>query len=119
MKYLKQLAVLSGLCVIGDILSFFMGHLIPGNVLGMLLLLALLCFKKLHLHDIRETSDFFLNNMAFFFIPACLGIIEVFPQIQDVFFPLLAVCVLTTFLTAAATALTVHTVLKIQDKQKS
>lgn len=119
MKYLRQLGILFALCAAGDVLAFLTGGRLPGNVLGMTLLFVLLVSGLLHVSHIEDTADFFLQNMAFFFLPACLGLLEVYPQIQTVLLPLLLVCVLTTFLTAAATAVTVRLVLSIQQRRRA
>lgn len=91
---------------------------IPGNVIGMLLFFILLMLGFVKLHHIEEVSEFFLKNMAFFFIPACLGILDAYPQIKSQLFPILFICIVTTFITAAATALTVKLVLKIQTNKQ-
>ena len=59
----------------------------------------------------------FCCNMAFFFLPACLGVLEIFAQIKNEILAMLAVCVLTTLCTAAATALTVHIVFRLQHRE--
>ena len=103
MKHLKQLALLLACCVGGNLISALLHGALPGNVLGLTLLLVLLICRAVKLHHVEDTADFLLQNMAFFFLPACLGI--------------LAVCLLTTLCTAAATALTVHIVLKLQHRE--
>lgn len=114
MKYLRQLAILFAFCIFGDLLSaLFLGK-IPGNVMGMTLLFILLTFGILKLNQIDQTADFFLKNMAFFFLPACLGILDVLPLIRPQLFAILTVILLTTLITAAATAGTVHLVLYLQ-----
>ncbi|MFQ9125785.1 MAG: CidA/LrgA family protein [Butyricicoccaceae bacterium] len=67
---------------------------------------------RFKLHHVEDTADFLLQNMAFFFLPACLGILDIFADIKGEILAILAVCLLTTLCTAAATALTVHIVLK-------
>lgn len=114
MKYLRQLAILFAFCVAGDALSALCAGKLPGNVLGMTLLFCVLAAGLLKLHQVEHAADFFLQNMAFFFLPACLGILDVFPQIRSALLPILAVIVLTTLITAAVTAGTVHLVLHLQ-----
>ncbi|MGE4548679.1 MAG: CidA/LrgA family protein [Intestinibacillus sp.] len=116
MKYLRQLAILFALCVAGDLLSALCGNKLPGNVLGMSLLFLLLAFGVIRLNHVEDAADFFLKNMAFFFLPACLGILNVFPQIRTQLLPILAVIILTTLITSAVTAVTVHLVLKFQSR---
>lgn len=114
MKYLRQLAILLACCVAGDGLSIVLRHKLPGNVLGLALLLALLACGAVKERQIADSADFLLHNMAFLFLPACLGIITIFPMIQREIWGIAAVCVLTMLCTAAATALTVHLVRRLQ-----
>ena len=116
MKHLRQLAILFALCAAGDLLSLLTAGRLPGNVLGMMLLFVLLVTGLLRLSHIEDAADFFLKNMAFFFLPACLGVLEIYDEIRDVVLPLLAVCLLTTLLTAAVTAAVVRLVLRLQKK---
>lgn len=117
MKYLKQLALLLACCVGGNLISALLHGALPGNVLGLTLLLVLLICRAVKLHHVEDTADFLLQNMAFFFLPACLGILDIFADIKGEILVILAVCLLTTLCTAAATALTVHIVLKLQHRE--
>lgn len=101
----------------GDLLSVLLAGKIPGNVLGMSLLFMLLALGVIKLSHIEDVADFFLKNMAFFFLPACLGILDVFPQIRSQLIPILAVLLITTLITSAVTAATVHLVLRLQNKK--
>jgi holin-like protein len=47
---------------------------VTGSITGMLLLLIFLFTGILKQEQIAETADFLLNHMAFFFIPAGVGI---------------------------------------------
>ena len=117
MNYIRQLGVLIACCVAGDALSILLHGALPGNVLGLTLLLLLLIFGPIRLNHVEHTADFLLQNMAFFFLPACLGVLEIFAQIKSEILAMLAVCVLTTLCTAAATAFTVHIVFRLQHRE--
>ena len=117
MTYLKQLCILLACCVGGDALSALCRGRLPGNVLGLALLLVLLLSGVVKEGQLSGTADFLLQNMAFFFLPACLGVLDIFAQIKGEILGILAVCVLTTLCTAAATALAVHLVLKWQRRE--
>ena len=109
MKHLKQLALLLACCVGGNLISALLHGALPGNVLGLTLLLVLLICRAVKLHHVEDTADFLLQNMAFFFLPACLGILDIFADIKGEILAILG--------TAAATALTVHIVLKLQHRE--
>ena len=117
MNYIRQLGVLIACCVAGDALSILLHGALPGNVLGLTLLLLLLIFGPVRMDHVEHSADFLLQNMAFFFLPACLGVLEIFAQIKSEILAILAVCVLTTLCTAAATAFTVHIVFRLQNRQ--
>ncbi|WP_373164472.1 CidA/LrgA family protein [Agathobaculum sp. Marseille-P7918] len=117
MNYIRQLGVLIACCVAGDALSILLHGALPGNVLGLTLLLLLLIFGPVRMDHVEHSADFLLQNMAFFFLPACLGVLEIFAQIKNEILAMLAVCVLTTLCTAAATALTVHIVFRLQHRE--
>lgn len=117
MKHLRQLAILFAFCVAGDLLSLLCAGRLPGNVLGMSLLFLLLACGAVRLNQVERAADFFLQNMAFFFLPACLGILDVYPQIKAQLLPIAAVIILSTLLTASAAAGTVRLVLHLQARQ--
>lgn len=49
---------------------------IPGSVIGMIVLLLLLGTKLVRMSWIEEGAKYIITNLAFFFIPVTVGIIE-------------------------------------------
>ena len=117
MKYLKQLALIFIICIIGQLVSYSIGYTVPGNVVAMILLFLLLYFKVIKMNMIEETADFILANMAFFFIPACLGIMESYQLLLSNLFLLIFICIITSVLTSLAAGFTVKYVLKMQKRK--
>ncbi len=62
--------------VIGNVLSWLLGGIVPGSVIGMLLLFVALCLKWVKPHQIRQAVTILTGNMSFFFVPAMVGIME-------------------------------------------
>ena len=116
MKLMVQVGIVFGICLIGQIISSLLPIAVPGSVLSMTFLFILLALKVVRVDHIRTKADFLLKNMAFFFIPAGVGIITDFSKIKDSILPLLAVIVLTTAITFAVTALTVRFVMALQNR---
>lgn len=114
MNHLRQLGLILAVCAAGDLLSHMIGGLLPGNVLGMLLMLLLLAGRVLRPAAIGDTADFFLKNMAVFFLPVSLGILDLYADLHSQLPRIVLIVVVTTFLTAFATAGTVHLVLRLQ-----
>lgn len=82
----------------------------------MVLLLILLLTRLLKPEHIREKSDFLLKNMAFFFIPAGVALMESFGVLVRNLFPFLAVCLISTVVTFAVTAYTVRGAVWLQNR---
>lgn len=119
MKLLTQLALILGLCLVGEGLAVLLPIPIPASVLSLLLILLLLLVGWLRLPQLEEVSDFLLKNMPLFFIPAGVGILENLPIIQKNLIPLFLICLLTTIFTFGATALTVRGVIRLQQRRGS
>ena len=118
MKIIYQIGIIFALCWVSEIIEAFMPFAFPASVIGMILLFILLAFRVLKVEHIREKSDFLLSNMAFFFIPAGVSIINYFDVLKGNVGKLLLICFLTTILTFAATAWTVRGVLRLQNRGK-
>ena len=83
----------------------------------MVLLFLLLCTGALKLRQIEDAAELLTKNMAFFFIPAGVGILEQLPLLLENLGPLAVICVVTTVLTFAASSGTVRLVLWLQNRK--
>ncbi len=108
MRILLQLALILGICYVGELIHDYTGIPIPGNILGMLILLLLLCLKVIKLEQIREVSDFFLKRLAFFFLPPAIGLMLVGDDVKSQWPLLLFLCIVITIVTMAITGWTVQ-----------
>ena len=100
--------------LMSEAVSLLLPFPFPGSVLAMIVLFILLVTGILKVDHIRQKSDFMLKNMAFFFIPAGVGIMEYFDVLKECLLPFLVICVVSTVLTFAVTAGTVALVMKLQ-----
>ena len=116
MKMILQIGVVLRICLLGEGISLLLPIPFPGSVIAIVLLFLLLLSRVLRPDHIRQKSDFLLQNMAFFFIPAGVGIMEYAEELLPFLLPLLLICLITTILTFAASALTATLVIHIQQK---
>lgn len=72
---------------------------IPGAILGMVLLLLALILKIVKLEEVEDVANFLTNNMAFFFIPAAVSVMEYFQILKIVFVKIIIICILSIFIT--------------------
>ena len=118
MKILKQIGVIFAFSYAGEVLAYILPVTVPSSVLGMMLLLAALRSGILKPEWIGETADFLSANMAFFFLPVAVNILESYSLFAGAMVRLLIVCVTSTLLTFGATYLTCRTIRNIQQKRR-
>ena len=119
MKIIIQVAIIFSICWVSQIIEALLPIAFPASVIGMILLLLLLLSGVLRVEHIREKSDFLLSNMAFFFIPAGVSVINYFDVLASVLLPLLVFCVVSTDLTFAVSAYAVHLTRRLMDRRKA
>lgn len=78
MKIFNQLGIILGIWAGGEIISSLFKSIIniPGTIIGMIILFLFLQFKVIKEDTIKEVTDFLLNNMAIFFVPAGVSLIQ-------------------------------------------
>ena len=119
MKILKQVAIIFGICLLGQMAAELIPVPFPGSVMSMVFLFILFLLNWLKPHKLSEVNGFLLENMAFFFIPSGVGIITQYEVIKHSVVQILIICVVSTVLTFAVTAYTVKLVMGIQSRVRS
>ncbi len=95
------LLLLFQLC--GEILSRLLALPIPGNVIGMGLLLLALMTGLVETAWLEEAAELLLSNMALFFVPAGVGVMVYGDLIAAEWLPICVATVLSTFVVMAVT----------------
>lgn len=113
MKIIKQIGIIFSICWIAQIVESVLPFDFPASVIGMVMLFLLLAFGWLKVDYIREKSDFLLSNMAFFFIPAGVSIINYFDVLKNCVLQLIVICAVSTVVTFTVTAYSMKLVLKL------
>lgn len=117
MKLFREAIIILGVYLLGELISKNTPLPIPGNILGMIILLLLLLFKVVKLEQVETISDFFLSHLAFFFIPAGVSLMNSFDIIKDNWLPLMTICVVTTAIVIVVTGHVVQFILKLKRKE--
>ena len=118
MKIIKQIGIVMGLCWISLVMEKLLPFSFPASVIGMILLLICLFTGILKLEHIREKSDFLMSNMAFFFIPAGVSMINYLDILMENLVPILVISIVSTFVTFIAAALSIRLTLKLMNGRK-
>ncbi|MBB5703872.1 holin-like protein [Ochrobactrum daejeonense] len=107
---IKGIALLLLFQLLGESTIFLTGLPIPGPVVGLVLLfVAMQLCKTLHWNIFAEAetaADGFLANLGLLFVPAGVGVITMWSQLQNQATAILAIVVISAILTLAVTVWT-------------
>ena len=118
MEILRQIGIIFAVCLGGALISSLLPISVPANVIGLILLFILLCLHVIKPRHIEKSGNFLLQNMAFFFVPAGVGIMDNYSYVSGSVLPLLLISLITMILTFAVTAYTVMAMIRLQERGK-
>lgn len=99
----RQCTILFGCLAAGDFLVWLTGISLPGSIIGMLLLTAILQMGWIKLEWIKGIFDFLVSNLGFFFVPPGVALILYFDVIAAEFWPIAIATVVSTVLVLVVT----------------
>lgn len=108
MKIFRQWILVLLVYFLGEIVSKGLSLPIPGNIMGMIFLFLFLATGVIKLEKIELAAKSLLDNLAFLFIPAGVGLMNSFGIISSSVAQILFICIITTFIVMASTGLTVQ-----------
>lgn len=103
MKLLRQLLIILTICFMGEFINRLFNVPVPGNVIGMVILFICLFSGLIKLEMINEITKFLLDHLAFFFLPAAVGLITSLNVLKENGAAFLIICLLTTIMVTVVT----------------
>ena len=119
MKFFRESILLLSIYFVGEIISKGLNLPIPGNIIGMILLFILLSTNVLKVEKVENLANFFLDHLAFFFIPAAVGLMTSFASLKGSILKIILLCILTTIIVISVTAVTVEFICKRKSNGKN
>lgn len=117
MKIYKELAILFAIAIVGEAISYVLPFDFPGTIIALILLLILLLTHIIKDESIKTTGDFLLNNMALFFIPATVGLIEHLELLKSTWWKIVLISFISFLLVFVASGYTVLLIQKLMNKR--
>lgn len=108
MNIMGELALIFGICLVGEGVAALLPVAFPASVISMVLLMVLLLTGVVKDRHIQTSSHFLVANMAFFFLPSFVGLLEHIELLKSQLVPLLLIIVLTTPVVYLVTGWTVR-----------
>lgn len=102
----KQCFAIFGCLAAGEFLVWLTGISVPGSIVGMLILTALLQRKAIKPETIRPVCNFLVSNMGFFFVPPGVAIMLYLDLIAANWVSITVATVVSTILVLLVTGIT-------------
>lgn len=107
MIYIRQFLIVLVIYFLGNVLQEVLNLPIPGAVLGMIILFAVLYSGLIKADTVEELGEFLLSNMSLLFIPAGVGLITSLDLLSGKWFVFITIIVISTTIVFVVTAFTV------------
>ena len=116
---IKPCTIIFGCLALGEALVWLFGIKIPGSIIGMLILTALLQMKVVRLEWVKGMSDFLVANLGFFFIPPGVALMLYFDIVKAELWPIVIATVVSTVLVLVTTGWTHEVVARMRHIDKT
>lgn len=103
MKLLYQFGIILGMSFFGEVLYALIPLPIPASIYGLVLMLVCLGTKVIKLSQVKIAADFLIDIMPPMFIPAAVGIVVVWADLQEILVPVLVITVVSTIVVMVCT----------------
>ena len=118
MNLIFELGILFLICMAGEGIATLLPIMIPASVISLILLLILLLCGGVKERTIQGTSQFLIDNMGLFFIPAIVGTLEYLDVLKLQAIPFLLITVVSTPIVYFITAWSVQLLMKLFNRKK-
>lgn len=112
-----QIGIILGICWFSQFIEQLLPFAFPATVIGLVLSFFALLFRFLKVKDIQKVSSFLQGNMAIFFVPAGVNIINYMDILTENAIPLVVICVVSTVVTFAVTAYSIKLTLHLMNRR--
>ncbi|WP_300887433.1 CidA/LrgA family protein [uncultured Clostridium sp.] len=106
MKFFRESILLLSIYFAGEIISKLLNLPVPGSII--VLLFVLLTSNIIKVEKVENLANFFLDHLAFFFIPAAVGLMTSFASLKGSILKIIILCILTTIIVIGITGIIVQ-----------
>lgn len=103
MKYVKQFGIVLVITLVAELMENLIPLPVPASIYGLGIMLVLLMSGLLKAEDVKECADFLIEIMPLMFIPAAVGLMESYQELEGILLPIVAVVAVTTIVVMAVT----------------
>lgn len=116
MKLIEQITIVFGIYFLGELLSKTFHLPIPGNVLGMVILLGCLYKGIIKVDKINNITNFLLDNLSFLFLPGGVALISILSILKENLLPIAFITLASTVIILVSTGAIVQFLIRRASK---
>lgn len=113
-----QICLLCGISVLGNFIAKVVPIGIPGNIIGIFILLILLERKVIRMDRIEKGANFLIAELLLFFIPSAIGVMQFQDVLQSDWMQIVFVIVTSTAAVLFFVALTAEALLRLRVREE-
>ncbi len=118
MKYLRQFMIILLVSFVGELLKYAIPLPVPASIYGLVILFLLLETGILKLEAVKETSVFLIEIMPLMFIPAGVGLMESWGDLNSMLVEVIVIILVSTVLVMGVSGKVTELVLKRSARRK-
>ena len=117
-KYLRQFGIILAVTCAGEIMKYFIPLPIPGSIYGLILMFVLLLLRVIKVEHVKETGEFLIEIMPLMFIPAGVGLMESWGDLNSMLVEVIVITIVSTVLVMGVSGKVTELVLKRSARKK-
>lgn len=103
MRYFRQFVIIMLVTCIGEVLHYLLPLPIPASIYGLVIMLLLLVTRVVKLENVEKTADRLVELMPLMFIPAGVGLVVSWADLQSMLVPVLVITLAVTVIVMIVT----------------
>ncbi len=119
MKHLGQIAIIAGVSLVGELLSYLIPLPVPGSIYGLLLMLLLLVTKIIKLRQVKTVANWLISLMPVMFVGPTVGLMTSYESYKSFLVPVIVICIVTTIITMAVTGVSAQILMFKHNKKEA
>ena len=118
MKYLRQFMMILLVSFLGELLKYAIPLPAPASIYGLVILFILLETGALKLDAVKDTAIFLIEIMPLMFIPAGVGLMESWGDLNSMLVEVIVITIVSTVLVMGVSGKVTELVLKRSARKK-
>jgi holin-like protein len=118
MKYINQFAIILAISLVGELLNRIIPLPIPASIYGMVILFTALCTGGIKLPAVKETAHFLVQMLPMMFIPATVGLLEKWNEMQSFLTAIIVISLVSTIVVIFVSGRTTQHIINHRQRRK-